>query len=135
MTSSSGSDRSGDGGGGGGGGNSCDVHEKSINLRNPFKVIPSGSAGQRTEQHAITGVGRSSVHLKTIINKSMENKELKKVQQRSVDCSSVCYWCNQHVQQVAYQLAVFTDKQEEVTKLIKLGLKNQSGQHGSTAYP
>ncbi|KRY14096.1 hypothetical protein T12_5303 [Trichinella patagoniensis] len=57
MTSSSSSDRSG-GGGGGGGGNSCDVHEKSINLRNPFKVIPSGSAGQRTEQHAITGVGR-----------------------------------------------------------------------------
>ncbi|KRY47726.1 hypothetical protein T03_18067 [Trichinella britovi] len=52
---------------------------------------------------------KSSVHLKTIINKSMENKELKKVQQRSVDCSSVCYWCNRHVQQVAYQL---TNKME-----------------------
>ncbi|KRZ95143.1 hypothetical protein T08_2926 [Trichinella sp. T8] len=53
---------------------------------------------------------KSSVHLKTIINKSMENKELKKVQQRSVDCSSVCYWCNEHVQQVAYQLFLLTSK-------------------------
>ncbi|KRX83489.1 hypothetical protein T06_8719 [Trichinella sp. T6] len=54
---------------------------------------------------------KSSVHLKTIINKSMENKELKKVQQRSVDCSSVCCWCNQQlVQQVAYQMFLLTSK-------------------------
>ncbi|KRY47703.1 hypothetical protein T03_1746 [Trichinella britovi] len=62
MTSSSGSDRSGDGGGGGGGGNSCvasveEIFQIHLSVGN-ISVIPSGSAGQRTEQHAITGVGR-----------------------------------------------------------------------------